>query len=28
MDASFESEALEDCLAVEIKSPPRKTWNP
>jgi len=22
------SEALEDCLAVEIKSPPRKTWNP
>jgi len=21
------SEALEDCLAVEIKSPPRKTWN-
>jgi quercetin dioxygenase-like cupin family protein len=22
------SEALEDCLAIEIKSPPRKTWNP
>ena len=21
------SEALEDCVAVEIKSPPRKTWN-
>ncbi len=20
------SEALEDCLAIEIKSPPRKTW--
>lgn len=22
------SETLEDCLAIEIKSPPRKTWNP
>ena len=22
------SEALEDCLAIEIKSPPRKTWSP
>jgi quercetin dioxygenase-like cupin family protein len=22
------SETLEDCLAVEIKSPPRKTWSP
>lgn len=22
------SEALEDCLAIEIKSPPRKTWRP
>lgn len=22
------SVALEDCVAVEIKSPPRKTWNP
>ena len=22
------SESLEDCLAIEIKSPPRKTWNP
>ena len=22
------SETLEDCLALEIKSPPRKTWNP
>lgn len=21
------SETLEDCLAIEIKSPPRKTWN-
>lgn len=21
------SEALEDCVAIEIKSPPRKTWN-
>ncbi len=21
------SVALEDCLAVEVKSPPRKTWN-
>lgn len=21
------SESLEDCLAIEIKSPPRKTWN-
>jgi quercetin dioxygenase-like cupin family protein len=22
------SEALEDCVAIEVKSPPRKTWNP
>ena len=21
------SEALEDCVAIEIKSPPRQTWN-